>query len=110
MNAKIISKAALEAVKEVAQILPQVAAKLGPEAWARASVIRNVGKAAPWVVKILGVGGTYAIMQLSRKDYVRVGGRHGNAEIIVEASSSRKKKKKTQAPTGRIHSHSIRLQ
>jgi hypothetical protein len=104
--AVIVSKAALDAIKALAQVIPQVVARLGPEAFARAALMREIAKVAPWVITTLGSGLTWLIVKASLKDHVRVAGRHGNTEIALEASSSIKKKarrSKRQRPVKQIN-------
>lgn len=99
MNPAIISKVALEAIKALAQVIPQVLAKIGPEAFARAAIMREIAKVAPWIIAALGTGLTWLIVNASLKDNIRIAGRHGGTEVALEASSSRRRKTKKKQST-----------
>ena len=100
MNAQIVTKAALEAVKTLANIVPQIVQQLGPQAFAKAHVIREIGKVAPYVVAALGSGVTWALYKLFSKDSVRIVAAHGSSGIAIEGKSRSKAKtaKASQRP------------
>lgn len=88
----IIVTGGLAAINAIVANLPEILAKLGPEAWARAAIMRELKKVVPWAIGVLGAAGALAIVQLAKKDYVRIAGRHGPTEVALEAKKSSKRK------------------